>query len=34
MMNSVSVKLMKIRWLREGGRNFLDLVNILNDTKN
>lgn len=34
MMNSVSVKLMKIKWLREGNRNFLDLVNILNDTKN
>ena len=26
MMNSVSVKLMKIKWLREGGKNFLDLV--------
>ena len=34
MMNSVSVRLMKIKWLREGQRNFLDLVNILNDTKN
>ena len=34
MMNSVSVKLMKIKWLREGGKNFLDLVEILNDTKN
>ena len=33
-MNSVSVKLMKIKWLREGNRNFLDLVKILNDTKN
>ena len=26
VMNSVSVKLMKIKWLREGGKNFLDLV--------
>ena len=34
MMNSVQVKLIKIRWLREGGRNFLDLVNLLNETKN
>ena len=34
MMSSVSVKLMKIKWLREGGKNFLDLVEILNDTKN
>ena len=34
MMNSVSVKILKIKWLREGKKNFLDLVEILNDTKN
>ena len=33
MMNSVSVKILKIKWLREGQKNFLDLVQILNDTK-
>ena len=34
MMNSVSVKILKIKWLLEGQKNFLDLVQILNDTKN
>ena len=34
LLTPVSVKLMKIKWLREGGKNFLDLVEILNDTKN
>ena len=34
MMNSVSVKILKIKWLREGRKNFLDLVEILNETKN
>ena len=33
MMNSVSVKILKIKWLREGDKNFLDLVQILNETK-
>ena len=26
MMNSVSVKILKVKWLREGKKNFLDLV--------
>ena len=34
MMNSVTVKLLSIKWLKQGDRNFLDLVQILNDTKN
>ena len=33
MMNSVSVKILKIKWLLEGQKNFLDLVKILNETK-
>ena len=31
MMNSVSVKLLEIKWLKEGGENFLSLIEILND---
>ena len=31
MMNSVSVKLLEIKWLNEGDKNFLDLIEILND---
>ena len=34
MMNSVSVKILKIKWLLEGKKDFLDLVKILNETKN
>ena len=33
MMNSVSVKILKIKWLLEGQKDFLDLVKILNETK-
>ena len=31
MMNSVSVKMLEIKWLKEGDKNFLDLIAILND---
>ena len=34
MMNSVTVKVLSIKWLKQGNRNFMDLVQILNDTKN
>ena len=30
MMNSVSVKMLEIKWLKEGDKNFLDLIDILN----
>ena len=31
MMNSVSVKMLEIKWLKEGDKTFLDLIGILND---
>ena len=34
MMNSVSVKMIELKWLQQGGKNFLDLVEIFNDATN
>ena len=34
MMNSVSVKMLEIKWLKEGGKTFLDLIEILKENKN
>ena len=34
MMNQVTVKMMEIGWLKAGGKNFLDLVEAINDTSN
>ena len=31
MMNSVSVKMLEIKWLKEGDKTFLDLIDILNE---
>ena len=31
MMNSVSVKMLEIKWLLEGDKTFLDLISILKD---
>ena len=34
MMNSVSVKMLEIKWLKEGDNTFLDLISILKEQKN
>ena len=31
MMNSVSVKMLEIKWLKEGGNTFLNLIEILKE---
>ena len=28
-LNNVTVKMLEIKWLNEGGKNFLDLIKIL-----
>ena len=33
-MRSVSVKMLEIKWLKEGGCTFLDLIDILKDSRN
>ena len=34
MMHSVNVRMMEIKWLHANDKDFLSLVEILNDTKN
>ena len=34
MMNSVSVKMLEIKWLKENDKTFLDLIDILKENKN
>ena len=34
MMKTVQLKMIEIKWLKQGGKNFLNLVSILNESKN